>query len=249
MLYICIPVHNEAPTIGLVLWRLRKVLQDFSREYEVLVYDDASTDSTAETLKPYGDVLPLTVLGGTDRLGYDRALDALLREAANRTRYPRRDAVITMQGDFTDQPDDIPEMVKRFEGGADVVVAERPAPPATAPAEIRWLRRLAPWVSRPFVKVDGVNDPFGTLRLYRVSVIRDLIKAAGDAPVVNGTGWGANLDLLVRAAADARRVEPIPSTPRYDLRIRTSRIKPWSDAVQLLKVSRTTRGRPPARES
>lgn len=249
MLYICIPVHNEAPTIGLLLWRLRKVLQDFSREYEVLVYDDASTDSTAETLKPYEEVLPLTVLAGSERVGYDRALDALLREAAVRTRYPRRDGVITMQGDFTDQPDDIPELVKRFEGGADVVVAERPEPPATAPTEIRWLRRLAPWVSRPFVKVAGVNDPFGTLRLYRVSVIRDMIKSAGDQPVVNGAGWGANLDLLVRAAADARRVETIPATPRYDLRLRTSRIKPWSDAVQLLKLSRTTRRRAPARES
>lgn len=248
MLYICIPVHNEAPTVGLVLWRLRKVLQDFSREYEVLVFDDASTDSTAETLKPYGDVLPLTVLGGTQRVGYDRALDALLREAATRTRYPRRDAVVTMQGDFTDQPDDIPELVKRFEGGADVVVAERAVPPATAPSEIRWLRRLAPWVSRPFVKVDGVNDPFGTLRLYRVSVIRELIKAAGEQSVVSGAGWGANLDLLVRAASE-RRVETIPSMPRYDLRLRTSRIKPWADAMQLLKVSRTARHRTPARES
>lgn len=249
MLYICIPVHNEAPTIGLLLWRLRKVLQEFPREYEVLVHDDASTDATAETLQPYGEVLPLTVVRGAERIGYERALDALLREAATRTRYPRRDAVITMQGDFTDQPDDLPELIKRFEGGADVVVAERPQPPATAPSEIRWLRRLAPWVSRPFVRVDGVTDPFGTLRLYRVSVIRELIKNAGSAPVVRGTGWGANLDLLVRAAADARRVETVPATPRYDLRQRETRIKPWTDAVQLLKLSRSARRDAPARVS
>lgn len=243
MFYICIPVHNEAPTIGLVLWRLRKVFQEFPREYEVLVYDDASTDSTAETLKPYEEVLPLTVLTGSDHVGYERALDALLRAAAGRTRYPRRDAIITMQGDFTDQPDNLPELIKRFEGGADVVVAERPAPGATAPQPVRWLRRLAPWVSRPFVKVDGVGDPFSTLRLYRVSTVRDALKGSGEQPLARGEGWAANLDLLLRVAGEARRVETVTAEPRYDLRPRESRIKPWADAMELFRFSRTARSR------
>ena len=42
MLYICIPVYNEAPTIGLLLWRIRKVFQEYSREYESLVHDGGS---------------------------------------------------------------------------------------------------------------------------------------------------------------------------------------------------------------
>ncbi len=47
MIYIGIPAHNEAQTIGVLLWRIRKVFQQFPREYELLVYDDASTDETA----------------------------------------------------------------------------------------------------------------------------------------------------------------------------------------------------------
>src|SRR5262249_5355007 len=46
VLYLAIPAHNEAATIGVLLWRLRSVLAEFPREYEVVVYDDASTDST-----------------------------------------------------------------------------------------------------------------------------------------------------------------------------------------------------------
>jgi len=58
VLYICIPAYNEAQTVGVLLWRIRKVFQEYSREYEILVFDDGSTDDTAETLKPYTEVLP-----------------------------------------------------------------------------------------------------------------------------------------------------------------------------------------------
>lgn len=242
VLFICIPAYNEAPTVGLLLWRLRKVFQEYSREYEVLVFDDGSTDATAETLRPYSKVLPLTVLGGRERVGYARALDALLRTAARRTRYPRRDAAVTLQGDFTDRPEHLPELIKRFEGGADLVVSERASDQAMPPA-VRRLRRVAPWVIRPFASVPGVSDPFGAFRLYRVSVIRDLIKERGDASIVHGSGWGANLDLLIGAARHARRVETVAVEPRYDLRPRESRVRPWSDAMSLFRLGRSARNR------
>jgi glycosyltransferase involved in cell wall biosynthesis len=242
VLFICIPVYNEAPTVGLLLWRLRKVFQEYSREYEVLVFDDGSTDATAETLHPYAKVLPLTILGGRERVGYTRALDALLRTAARRTRYPRRDAAVTLQGDFTDRPEHLPELIKRFEGGADLVVSQQAADD-TMPTAVRRLRRVAPWVLRPFGSVPGVTDPFGAFRLYRVSVIRELIKERGEAPIVHGSGWGANVDLLIGAAKYARRVETVDVAPRYDLRPRSTRIRPWSEAINLFRLGRSARSR------
>lgn len=242
MLYICIPTYNEAPTIGVLLWRIRKVLKDFPREYEIVVFDDGSSDATAETLQPYGDVLPLSVLGGERHVGYAGALDALCRAVAARTRYPRRDAMLLMQADFTDQPEHIPELVKRFEGGADIVVGERTTVPG-APVPVRRLRRVAPWLLRPFVSLPGVADPFGSFRLIRISVLRDLVKQYGDDPIVSGFGWAANVDLLSRAIPCARRLETVSLEQRYDIRPRPSRIRPFADAVNLYRFGWSARGR------
>jgi glycosyltransferase involved in cell wall biosynthesis len=243
VLYICIPAYNEAPTVGLLLWRLRSVMQDFAREYEILVYNDGSTDATSETLKSYTEVLPLTVLGGDGHRGYAFALDALARAVASRTRYPRRDGMITMQADFTDRPEDLPELIKRFEGGADVVVGERQVSQSW-PAPARLLHRLAPLLTRPFVSLERINDPFGTLRVYRISVLRDMLKdLAADQSLVRSEGWAANVEMLVRAMKHARRIEAVTFSPRYELRPRETRIRPWRGAMSLYKSARALRAR------
>ena len=239
MLYICIPAYNEADTIGVLLWRIRKVFREYSRDYEILVYNDGSTDATAEALQPYADVVPLTVLGGTERVGYARAVDALCRAVSARTRYPRRDAMITMQADFTDQPEHLPELIKRFEGGADLVIGERTLPPGTPPEvkRLRWIGRFAVRAAGPLA---GITDPFGSMRLYRISLIRDLLKESGESPIADGSGWIANLNLLRRAMPNARRVETVALEPRYDVRARESRIRPWPDGLALFRARRPT---------
>lgn len=241
MLYICIPSYNEGPTIGVLLWRIRKVFQAYSREYEIVVYDDGSTDETQERLEPYAEIAPLTVLRSETRQGYAHALDRLCREVSRRTRYPRRDAMIVIQGDFTDQPEHLPELVKRFEGGADIVIAEREA--TKAPAAVRRLRALAPWALRFFVNIEGLKDPFSGYRLYRIQLLRDLIKSFGEKPLVTGAGWAANVELLLNTAPLARRIERVTLAPRYDVRVRESRIRPIADGMALSRFGWATRGR------
>lgn len=236
MLYICIPTYNEAPTVGVLLWRIRAVFQEYSKEYEIVVYDDSSTDATAQTLEPYKEVLPLSVIRGEGRVGYARAVEACFREVARRTRYPRRDAAIVMQADFTDLPEQIPELVRRFEGGADVVAADRTGV-SELPKPVRRLRLLSSVLLKRFTTLTRVGDPFSGFRLYRVSVIKDLLAARGNAGLVSVPGAGADLQLLLSAGRVARRVESVPLSASYDIRVRESRVRPVSDAIELYKFA------------
>lgn len=242
MLYLAIPAHNEVATIGVLLWRLRTVLAEFPREYEVVVYDDASTDETAEVAEQYAHAMPVTVLRGAKAVGYAGAVDALARFIAGHTRYPRRDAMLLMQADFTDPPGIVPEFARRFEGGADLVVGERTAV-VDAPVAVRRLFTAAGWALRPFVRVEGVRDLTGSMRLVRISALRDLLRTAGDAPVCEGDSWTANADLLLRLVPHARRVESVPVEPTYGVRTRESRRITVRDALAALRWGWRARGR------
>src|SRR2546425_4617184 len=124
MIYVCVPVHNEARTAGLVLWKVRQVFTAFPREYELLILDDASTDDTREVLASYAKVLPMTIVTHRERRGYARSLEELLRLALQRTDRPKRDCAITLHADFVHSPESMEDMVKHLESGADLVVAE-----------------------------------------------------------------------------------------------------------------------------
>ena len=241
VLRICIPVHNEATTIGVLLWRLRSVFQGFSREYDVVVYDDASTDGTGDVLEPYQSVMPLTVLRSATHRGYAASIDALVRHVAADDEYARRDAMVLLQGDFTESPEHLPELVKRFEGGADLVAVHRTVSDAT-PRDERRLRRWGRWAVTPFLRLPPVADPFTGFRLVRISVLRDLLKVLGSKPVCTGEGWAANIDFALNVSPFARRIENVEFAPRYDVRQRPSRRRGWPDVIALFHWARSTRG-------
>ncbi|MGH7700197.1 MAG: DUF3108 domain-containing protein [Gemmatimonadales bacterium] len=225
MIYVCVPVRDEAHTVGLVLWKVRQVFTAFEREYQLLVCDDASTDQTREVLASYARVLPMTVLTHPERRGYARSLEELLRTALQRTDRPRRDAAITLHADFVHSPAAMDEMVRRVESGADLVVGELLRATGAAPAAVRWARRLAPRLLR----VTGVRDSVSGFLAVRLSVVRQATRPEPGRPLLTTDGWCANAELLARLAPHARRVDTIDATARYDLRRRPSRANPWHE--------------------
>lgn len=225
MIYITIPVHNEESTIGVLLWKIRNVMGEFGRDYEILVLDDASTDGTTEALRRYRRSLPLRVFPSDTRLGYAGALEVLIRKAVERAPYPKRDAIVTLQGDFTEHPENLVPLVKTLEGGADVVAGGLSAIQGGAPFPFRLARWAAPRILKSTLKDCPVSDPFSSLRIYRVIVLKKALRDLGDAPLIKMSGWAGNVELLDLAVHHARRVEEISLGLRYDIRTRKSRFR------------------------
>lgn len=240
MIYVCIPAHNEARTIGVLLWKTRNVLGEFGRDYRVVVHDDASDDETADVLQRYRRSLPLTILRSEDRIGYGRSVEVLLRHVLAEAAYPKRDCAVVMQGDFTESPTDVVSLVKVLEGGADIVAgAVSPDGPSHAKA-----MRLARWASRTFLRgvVHGapVSDPLAGQRAYRVIVLKKAFgDRAADDRLIQSEGWAANVELLGRLAPHARRIGEAPLELRCDLRQRPSRFQPVKTFMSLARLPRS----------
>lgn len=236
MIYVCIPSYDEAATVGLVLWKIRRVLEDSTREYQLLVGDDASTDATRDVLQPYTRALPLDVLRTEERIGYAATVERLLREALKRSDRHKRDVAVLIPADATCDAADLPEMLKRLDSGADIVVGERTSQVEATRGERRvrrWARRL---LGRR-VRVAGVEDIVSGFVAFRLITLRTAFRDQA-TPWLAVEGWAANAQLIAWAAAGARRVETVPVTERLDRRQRPTRMTPWERAKSLWAARR-----------
>ena len=227
VIYLCIPTHNEARTIGVLLWKVRQVLGEFGRDYRLLVLDDASTDGTGDVLDRYRRKLPLTILRSEERLGYAASVERLLRKAVELAPYPKRDSAVVLQADFTENPEDVVSLVKTLEGGADIVAGTLPDD-VEAPKPVLWGRKLARYALGRTLREAPVSDPLSGLRIYRVIVLKKALRELAEGqPLLEKDGWAANLELLGRLARHARRIEESPMQLRYQLQTRPSRFRAW----------------------
>jgi glycosyltransferase involved in cell wall biosynthesis len=242
VIYICIPVHNEERTIGVVLWKIRQVMSEFGRDYQVLVVDDGSTDGTDDVMRPYARIMPVHVRRHERREGYASSLEALILEAIERSSYPKRDVVVTIQGDFTDEPDDVAQLVKRIEGGADVVTARIRPVAADMPRAMRWSRSVWHFLLRRLKGGSVEGDLFSGVRAYRVMTLRKAVDREAGGPLLTSEGWAANAELLQRVLPHARRAEAVDVQVRYGRLQRETRFRPLRTSLELARLLRSRRG-------
>ena len=245
MIYVCVPCHNEADTVGLLLWKVRQVFTEFQREYQLLVGDDASTDHTGETLASYTKVLPLTVVQHRRREGYARTVEELLRLATERTDRPKRDCAVVLHADFTHTPAALPDIVRRLDSGADLVVAQgRLTRDGEASRGYRFLRHWAGALIPGRARVPGVRDPLSGFLAFRLVTLKSAMRSWPDR-LLRTDSWAANAELAAKAARHARRVDTIDVTERHDLRQRASRVAPWGEAKAIWGHRGALRDLPP----
>ena len=119
-LSVGIPVFNEQEVLLELIARLGRVLDGVTGgPHEMIFVDDGSTDATRQLLEEAAarDVR-IRVVVLSRNFGHQAAIGAALDFATG-------DAVVLMDADLQDEPEVIPEFVRHYQAGADVVYARR----------------------------------------------------------------------------------------------------------------------------
>lgn len=129
---IIIPFLNERDVLPLCHARLRQVLDALDEPWEIVFVDDGSQDGSAEYLAGLMAREPgLKLVRLSRNFGKEAAMTAGLEHATGA-------AVILLDADLQDPPELIPDMVRAWREGADVVCMRR-----RSRAGESWLKRAS----------------------------------------------------------------------------------------------------------
>jgi glycosyltransferase involved in cell wall biosynthesis len=203
---VIIPAHNEAGAIALVLGEIPAGLAQ-----EVIVVDNNSTDDTGAIARACG----ATVLR-EPRPGYGRACLAGMAHAFGRPQSEWPDLVVFLDGDHSDYPEQMPELVAPLlRGEADLVIGSRALGEREKGALLPQ-QRFGNWLAARLLNLryrGNVTD-LGPFRAIRASALQ----AIG----MEDKTYGWTVEMQVKAFRQGLRVVEVPV--RYRRRIGTSKV-------------------------
>ena len=117
---VVIPIYNEHENLPELFRRLRTVFDQLQEVTGRVIYvNDGSRDESLNLMLGQGNEDPrFTVIDLSRNFGHQAAISAGLAHGTG-------DAVVLMDGDLQDPPEVIPELVRSWKKGAQVVRAER----------------------------------------------------------------------------------------------------------------------------
>lgn len=116
---VVLPVYNEQAVLRRLTYLLSDTLRRCGCRFELIFVNDGSSDDTARILDALAQDHPqMRVLHFSRNFGHQAAVQAGLCDA-------RGDAVVVMDSDMQDDPASVPQFLKKWQDGYDVVYAVR----------------------------------------------------------------------------------------------------------------------------
>jgi len=119
MVSIVIPIFNEQENLPELRRRLTKAMDGGGQDWEAIMVDDGSRDDSPRILREiHQEDGRFKVVTLSRNFGHQPAVSAGIHHA-------RGDCVVLIDGDLQDPPEVIPEMIRKWKEGFQVVLGER----------------------------------------------------------------------------------------------------------------------------
>jgi glycosyltransferase involved in cell wall biosynthesis len=125
-LVFLLPVYNDWDSARLLIRNIDEVLISIDQEASILIVDDHSSTSPQKNFIDYdlSHIANIRILSLRRNLGHQRAIAIGLTQLYDERSW---DAVVIMDADGEDRPEDIPALLEKFkdEGNSKIIFAER----------------------------------------------------------------------------------------------------------------------------
>jgi glycosyltransferase involved in cell wall biosynthesis len=216
---VCIPAYNEASSIADIIKRASNYAS------EVVVYDDGSSDTTAEI----ADAAGASVIRNSKNKGYGVAIRRLFEVAAEKN----ADVMVTLDSDGQHNPDEIPRVVAPIlDGKADLVIGSRFIHDGNSPQVqqnkiptyrnlgIKTITRLTQ--SASYKQISDAQSGFRAYGKYAISSIN-----------LFEDGMAVSSEIILRAREKNLQIKEVPVSVDYDIQDRSTH-NPLSHGVGVL---------------
>lgn len=178
LISIVLPVFNEEAGIQATIDTLLNYIEQQEENYELIFVDDGSKDKSVEIIKralAQNDHIKLVEF--SRNFGHQLAITAGLK-------YTKGDAVVVMDADLQDPPEVIPQMIKKWREGYQIVYGKR----MQRDGETIFKKFTAKMFYRTFQKLATINMPLdtGDFRLMDRRAVQQLLKLHEKDPFVRG---------------------------------------------------------------
>ncbi len=165
-LSVVVPFYNEEESIQAMYDAVHNAVNPLGLEYEIIFVDDGSQDDTFKKAKEIAlNDSRLRVIKFRKNYGQTPAMTAGIDHA-------RGKIIITMDGDLQNDPGDIPQLLKKIDGGYDIVVGWRHK------RQDKLITRKIPSIVANYLigKVTGVpiKDNGCSLKAYRAEIVKNV---------------------------------------------------------------------------
>ncbi|RJQ48189.1 MAG: glycosyltransferase [Gammaproteobacteria bacterium] len=188
--------RNEEKVIPELVRRASAVLEDLG-EHELIFVNDASTDGSLEILQSLRAANNnIKIISMSRRFGVTPCVIAGLAEA-------RGDAVVYMDADLQDPPELIPDLVRKWHEGVEVVHTVRTKRYGESLMKM-WLTMLAYKMINAFSDIDFYENA-GDFKLLSRRAVTEILKLNEHDPYLRGLSrWIGFRQAMVHYERDAR---------------------------------------------